>query len=269
MADLLQIGNVTDVMRKRLEAAFTIHKLADGNYPAEAITHVATNGHDGVPAEVMAGLPNLQMISCYGVGYDAIDVDAAKARSIMVTHTPNVLNAEVATTALMLMIACYREILRDDAWVRSGDWETKGNAPLTRSVDNQTVGILGLGRIGQAIAPIFAPIGIDWRGGVSLLAGFVAKEIVVSTMGVLYAVDTASEPEALNKALLESGITPLAAFAMMVFVLLYLPCLATVAAIRRETRSPGWMIFSIAYTTSVAWLMSFVVYQSGQLLGLS
>jgi lactate dehydrogenase-like 2-hydroxyacid dehydrogenase len=157
MADLLQIGNVTDVMRERLEAAFTIHKLADGNYPAEAITHVATNGHDGVPAEVMAGLPNLQMISCYGVGYDAIDVEAAKARGIMVTHTPNVLNAEVATTALMLMIACYREILRDDAWVRSGDWETKGNAPLTRSVDNQTVGILGLGRIGQAIADKLAP----------------------------------------------------------------------------------------------------------------
>lgn len=157
MADLLQIGNVTDVMRERLEASFTIHKLADGNYPAEAITHVATNGHDGVPVEVMAGLPNLQMISCYGVGYDAIDVDAAKARSIMVTHTPNVLNAEVATTALMLMIACYREILRDDAWVRSGDWETKGNAPLTRSVDNQTVGILGLGRIGQAIADKLAP----------------------------------------------------------------------------------------------------------------
>lgn len=159
MADLLQIGGVTDVMRERLEAAFTLHKLNDGDYPAEAITHVATNGHDGVPADVMAGLPNLKMISCYGVGYDAIDVAAAKARGIMVTHTPNVLNAEVATTAVMLMMACYRELLRDDAWVRSGNWEAKGNAPLTRSVDNQTVGILGLGRIGQAIADKLAPFG--------------------------------------------------------------------------------------------------------------
>lgn len=157
MADLLQIGGVTDTMRERLESAFTIHKLANGDYPAEAITHVATNGHDGVPAEVLAALPNLKMISCYGVGYDAIDVAAAKARGIMVTHTPNVLNAEVATTAVLLMLACYRELLRDDAWVRSGNWEAKGAAPLTRSADNQTVGILGLGRIGQAIADKLAP----------------------------------------------------------------------------------------------------------------
>lgn len=159
MADLLQIGGITDAMRARLEESFKIHKLSDGTFSEETITHIATNGHDGVPPDVMARLPNLQMISCYGVGYDAIDVAAAKARGVMVTHTPNVLNAEVATTAVMLMMACYRELLRDDAWVRSGDWETKGNAPLTRSVDNQTVGIVGLGRIGQAIADKLAPFG--------------------------------------------------------------------------------------------------------------
>lgn len=157
MPDLLQIGGITDVMRARLETAFTIHTLADGSYPTEQITHIATNGHDGVPVEVMASLPNLQMISCYGVGYDAIDVGVAKSKGVMVTHTPNVLNAEVATTAVMLMMACYRELLRDDAWVRSGSWEAQGSAPLTRSVDNQTVGILGLGRIGQAIADKLAP----------------------------------------------------------------------------------------------------------------
>lgn len=159
MPDLLQIGGITDVMRERLEKAFTIHTLADGNYPADKITHIATNGHDGVPADVMSSLPNLKMVSCYGVGYDAIDVTVAKSKGVMVTHTPNVLNAEVATTAVMLMMACYRELLRDDAWVRSGSWQAKGNAPLTRSVDNQTVGILGLGRIGQAIADKLAPFG--------------------------------------------------------------------------------------------------------------
>ena len=159
MPDLLQIGGITDVMRERLKKAFTIHTLADGNYPADKITHIATNGHDGVPADVMSSLPNLKMVSCYGVGYDAIDVTVAKSKGVMVTHTPNVLNAEVATTAVMLMMACYRELLRDDAWVRSGSWEAKGNAPLTRSVDNQTVGILGLGRIGQAIADKLAPFG--------------------------------------------------------------------------------------------------------------
>lgn len=159
MPDLLQIGGITDVMRARLEKAFTLHTLADGTYPADKITHIATNGHDGVPADVMSSLPNLKMVSCYGVGYDAIDVGMAKSKGVMVTHTPNVLNAEVATTAVMLMMACYRELLRDDAWVRSGSWEAKGNAPLTRSVDNQTVGILGLGRIGQAIADKLAPFG--------------------------------------------------------------------------------------------------------------
>jgi ferrous iron transport protein B len=124
-----------------------------------------------------------------------------------------------------------------------------------------------MGRLGKWIAPVFAPIGIDWRGGVALLTGFVAKEIVVSTLGVLYAVDDDTEPDALEKALASSNLTPLTAFAMMVFVLLYLPCLATVAAIRRETGSVKWMTFSIVYTTSVAWGVSFIVYQGGRLLG--
>jgi ferrous iron transport protein B len=124
-----------------------------------------------------------------------------------------------------------------------------------------------MGRIGKALAPFFRPLGIDWKGGVALLTGFVAKEIVVSTLGVLYAADDASEPDALKKVLLASNFTPLSAFSMMVFVLLYLPCLATVAAIRRETRSMKWMAFSIAYTTSVAWVTSFLVYQGGKLLG--
>jgi lactate dehydrogenase-like 2-hydroxyacid dehydrogenase len=152
MADLLQIGGVTDVMKERLEAAFTIHQS-----PGDQITHIVTNGHDGVPADVMTACPNLKLISCYGVGYDAINTTEAVRRGVMVTHTPNVLNSEVATTAVMLMLTCYRELLRDDAYARSGAWEKQGNAPLTRSPDNQTVGILGLGRIGQAIADKLAP----------------------------------------------------------------------------------------------------------------
>jgi lactate dehydrogenase-like 2-hydroxyacid dehydrogenase len=155
MPDLLQIGGVTDVMKSRLEAAFTIHQL--GDFPADKITHVITNGHDGVNPDLMASLPNLKVISGYGVGYDAIDTTEAVRRGIVVTHTPNVLNQEVATTAVLLMLSCYREVLRDDAYVRSGAWEAKGGAPLTRSADNQTIGILGLGRIGQAIADKLAP----------------------------------------------------------------------------------------------------------------
>ncbi len=164
MPDLLLIGGATPVMLDRLSAAFTIHRLAElpSGWLAEhgdTITYVATNGHDGVRPDIMAALPNLKMISCYGVGYDAIDTDEAVKRGIMVTHTPNVLNAEVATTAILLMLACYRELLRNDAYVRAGKWESEGNPPLTRSADNQTVGILGLGRIGQAIADKLAPWG--------------------------------------------------------------------------------------------------------------
>lgn len=125
-----------------------------------------------------------------------------------------------------------------------------------------------MGRIGKAVAPVFAPIGVDWRGGVSLLAGFVAKEIVISTLGVLHAVEDEGT-NALRGALVASGMTPLSAFSMMIFVLLYIPCIATVAAIHRETSSLKWMFFSIAYTTGVAWIMSFIVYNGGRLIGLA
>ena len=155
MTNLLQIGSITAAMRERLESAFIIHQV--DNFDAAKITHVVTNGHDGLSPKLMASLENLKVISGYGVGYDAIDTAEAVRRGIVVTHTPNVLNEEVATTALLLMLSCYREVLRDDAYVRSGDWEVKGGAPLTRSADNQTVGILGLGRIGKAIANKLAP----------------------------------------------------------------------------------------------------------------
>ncbi|HSV92384.1 MAG TPA: ferrous iron transport protein B, partial [Desulfobacterales bacterium] len=124
-----------------------------------------------------------------------------------------------------------------------------------------------LGQLGRMIEPVFAPLGIDWRGGVSLLSGFIAKEIVVSTLGVLHATGEEDEKDALETALVESGMTPLSALSMMVFVLLYLPCLATTTTIRRETGSTRWMLFSIAYSTAVAWGMAFLVYQGGRLLG--
>jgi ferrous iron transport protein B len=126
-----------------------------------------------------------------------------------------------------------------------------------------------IGRLGRFVEPVFAPLGIDWRGGVALLCGFVAKEIVVSTLGVLHAVGDSEAKGALEKALVEAGLTPLSALSMMVFVLLYLPCLATTAAIRRETGSYRWMFFSVGYSTSVAWVAAFLVYQGGRLFGLS
>jgi ferrous iron transport protein B len=127
-----------------------------------------------------------------------------------------------------------------------------------------------MGHLGKALAPVFAPIGMDWRGSVAVISGFVAKEIVVSTMGVLYAAgaDGTERNEALKGALKKSGMTALAAYAMMVFVLIYVPCLATVAVIRRETNSWKWTFFSIGYSTVLAWLVAFLIYQGGRIIGL-
>lgn len=122
-----------------------------------------------------------------------------------------------------------------------------------------------MGRLGKILAPVFAPLGIDWRGSVALVTGFVAKEIVVSTLGILHAADEGSE--VLKETLKNSGMTALSALSMMIFVLLYIPCLATVAAIRRETGSAKWMVFNIVYSTGLAWVASFCVYQTGRLLG--
>ena len=159
MRDLLLIGGATDVMLSRMAEKFTIHKLSEiADFSAWASEHgakieaVATNGGDGVQPQILTALPNLKVISAYGVGYDAIDTDVCVARGIKISHTPNVLNAEVANTTLMLLLTGMRNFRSDEAWARSGDWERSGNAPLSRSPDNRTIGILGLGRIGQEIA---------------------------------------------------------------------------------------------------------------------
>ncbi len=104
------------------------------------------------PDEILDGLEKLRIISNYGVGYDAINVKAAINKGILITHTPDVLNEEVATTALMLLIAICRKLIVHDRYVRDGNWGKKDKPPLTRTVDGMSVGILGYGRIGQAIA---------------------------------------------------------------------------------------------------------------------
>ncbi|MBM7066827.1 2-hydroxyacid dehydrogenase [Actibacterium sp. 188UL27-1] len=158
--EMLLIGGATPRMMDRFAADFDkVHELSKVDNrttflaeQGEGITAVATNGHDGVAPDIMKALPNLKIISGYGVGYDAIDTDTAVARGIVVTHTPNVLNDEVANTAVMMMLTLYREFLRDEAYVRAGRWHVEGNAPISRSPSNRTVGILGLGRIGETIA---------------------------------------------------------------------------------------------------------------------
>lgn len=132
-----------------------------------------------------------------------------------------------------------------------------------------------IGRIGKAIEPVFRAQGFDWKLDVGLVAGVGAKEIVASTMGVLYsgdesvADDTADDntPKYANlyDKMTADGITPLIAFAYLTFVLLYFPCLATIAAVKSESGSWKWAAFTAVYTTALAWIVSALIYQIGRL----
>ncbi len=125
-----------------------------------------------------------------------------------------------------------------------------------------------IGRVGKAAAHVLSPLGFDWRMSVALITGFVAKEVVVSSLAVLYNVGS-SGSEALSAALADptNGVTPLAALAFMVFALLYTPCVVSVLTMRREFGSK-WMWFSVGYQTVLAWAFALIVYQGGRLLGL-
>jgi ferrous iron transport protein B len=134
-----------------------------------------------------------------------------------------------------------------------------------------------IGRMGKAIEPAFRLQGFDWKLDVSLLAGVGAKEIVASTMGVLYADDDSFSDDnssgddtekytRLRKQMINDGISSLSAYAYLIFVLLYFPCIATVAAIRNESGSWRWALFAAIYTTGLAWVVSAAVYQVGSFI---
>lgn len=121
-----------------------------------------------------------------------------------------------------------------------------------------------LAAIGGILAPLFAPIGFaTWQAGASLITGFLAKEAIISTMNIIYFVPD----EATLQGLLANYFTPLAAYSFMVFILLYIPCLATVATIYKETGSKKWTAFSIGYALFIAYILAFIIYQGGKLLG--
>ena len=126
------------------------------------------------------------------------------------------------------------------------------------------------GQFGKAIEPAIRPLGFDWRIGISLVSGVTAKEVVVSTMGTIYSIGDGKENTgSLKKALAsDEHMNPLVAYAMMVFVLIYSPCLAALAVLRRETGSWKWSAVSMVYSTALAWIVTFIVYQVGRLLGL-
>lgn len=129
------------------------------------------------------------------------------------------------------------------------------------------------GRIGRALTVITDPLGFDWHTNVALVGGLAAKEVIVSTMGTAYSLGAGAkkgvDAEPLAKRLADRpGCTPLAAFALMIFVMIYSPCVATLAVIRRETGGWRWPVFAMVHHTVVAYLLALLVYQGGRLLGL-
>jgi len=146
------LGSLEQTIRDEYDAVRLPDDVASLD-PADAarVRAVVTSGRFGVPAELMAALPHLEIVTNFGVGYDTTDVAQAAARGIRVTNTPDVLTDCVADTALGLMLDVFRRFGASERFLRDDRWES-GGFPLTRRFSGSTVGVLGLGRIGQAIA---------------------------------------------------------------------------------------------------------------------
>lgn len=145
--------------QEKLEAEFTVHKIYEAaerdaflRQHAPRVRALASFGPFGADAKLMDALPRLELIAHFGVGYDSIDIAAARQRNVIVTNTPEVLNDCVADTAMSLVLNVMRQYPQAENWLRSGKWLAATNYPLTVSLGRKTLGILGLGRIGEAIA---------------------------------------------------------------------------------------------------------------------
>ena len=155
--DVLVVARLWPPMMESLQAAFRVHDRVHQGDPtafaalAPRIRAISASGESKVSRDMLAQLPALEIISVFGVGYDGIDVAAARERGIAVTNTPDVLNDEVADLALGLVLAVARRIAQADRYVREGKW-SGGPMPLARKVSGARLGIVGLGRIGKAIA---------------------------------------------------------------------------------------------------------------------
>ena len=151
--DVLAVAKPMALIADRLAANFNVHPLDPATLAdvAPRVRGIWASGESKVSAELINQLPALQVIAVMGVGYDGIDVAAAKARGVVVTHTPDVLNDDVADLAIGLMLCAARQLPAADRFVRAGQWP-QGPMPLARKMSGARVGIVGMGRIGQAIA---------------------------------------------------------------------------------------------------------------------
>lgn len=147
-------------------------------------------------------------------------------------------------------------------------WLTQTFSFDLQMVEDPAQSMLGL--IGGLIAPVFAPLGFDdWQSSVALLTGFIAKEAVVATLGILHGLGEVGEDSAALIVSLQTTFTPLKAYAFMAFTVLYLPCMAAFATIKREMNSWKWTLFAVAYQTTAAWIIALMIFQVGRLCGLN
>jgi len=160
--DLLQVGTYAPAHQAQLDAEFSPHSLeAVEADPALAgrIRGIVTRSNVTLPASVLEGLPQLEILSTFGVGYDGLPLAAAAARGIPVTNTPDVLNTAVAELCVGMLLGLMRRLPAADRFVREGKW-MHGVMPLGRSLSGKRVGIVGLGRIGKDIARRLEPFGV-------------------------------------------------------------------------------------------------------------
>jgi lactate dehydrogenase-like 2-hydroxyacid dehydrogenase len=158
--EIIQMQPLMPMIERGIEAAFTVHRLWQVPDPDRFLAEVgprvrgiAVGAHGRVDAALVDRLPNLELVSNFGVGYDTVDAAYCGKRNILVTNTPDVLTEEVADTALGLILMTVRELGAAERWVRDGLWLEKGNYPLTGgTLRGAKVGIVALGRIGKAIA---------------------------------------------------------------------------------------------------------------------
>jgi hydroxypyruvate reductase len=172
MTDILQVAAIYGPSQARLEADYTVHRLwqapdrdAFVRDVAPRVEVLVTTGGAGASRALIEQLPRLRLIACFGVGVDAIDLAAARERSVAVTNTPDVLTDDVADLAIGLMLAALRGIATADRYVRAGLW-LRANMPLQTRMSGKRLGIVGMGRIGQAIARRASAfdMSITWNG---------------------------------------------------------------------------------------------------------
>ncbi len=165
---ILQVGPYPEWDQEPLEASFDVRRLYEADDPetflaehGTSVQAIATRGELGADAHMIAACPACELISVYGVGYDAVDLDAAAAAEIRVTNTPDVLTGDVADLGVAMMLAQSRGMMGAENWVRDGSWGNQGLYPLKRRVFGRKAGILGLGRIGYEVGKRLEGFGMD------------------------------------------------------------------------------------------------------------